>query len=396
MSVRGWIPLAIFFALATIGSAHAQSTQLRANPPSSALTTNSEPPMTPLERCRQAPRPVAVQTLVSTTVNPATRWQPRGGTIIVAVTDTQAAIRTTEVIACLYWNTRWDQQAELKKSAAGNVSPNATSDTDLGISWTLASVMVRQPEATDKPYTTNLGIVVPDIEDAPYSLSARLIKPGLTDAFGVVPVAHLRLIGLDGQMVVFDADLPVGITSHWLSSFVFVAIVALALLVVFLLSKQTSPPKASGRFGWILDVIKVRDGTASLSSLQMLLWTILVIGCAAYVMTLSGTLIDITGGTLTLLGIAGATRLTAAYTENNTTMPPMPITMRPQWSDVVRSDNTGTIDITRIQMLLFTLLSASFVVLAVLTTYVIPDIPSGYQVLMGISNGIYVGRKLMS
>jgi hypothetical protein len=45
------------------------------------------------------------------------------------------------------------------------------------------------------------------------------------------------------------------------------------------------------------------------------------------------------------------------------------------------------------QMLLFTCISAAFVLMTVLNYYVIPDIPPGYQILMGISNGLYVGRK---
>jgi hypothetical protein len=44
-------------------------------------------------------------------------------------------------------------------------------------------------------------------------------------------------------------------------------------------------------------------------------------------------------------------------------------------------------------MLLFTVVSAAFVVVQVLNYYVIPDIPAGYQILIGISNGVYVGRK---
>jgi hypothetical protein len=45
-------------------------------------------------------------------------------------------------------------------------------------------------------------------------------------------------------------------------------------------------------------------------------------------------------------------------------------------------------------MLLFTVVGAAFVIVQVLNYYVIPDIPAGYQILIGISNGVYVGRKL--
>ncbi len=46
-------------------------------------------------------------------------------------------------------------------------------------------------------------------------------------------------------------------------------------------------------------------------------------------------------------------------------------------------------------MLIFTVVSAAFVLLQVINTFVIPDIPVGYQILMGVSNGIYVGRKFI-
>ena len=45
-------------------------------------------------------------------------------------------------------------------------------------------------------------------------------------------------------------------------------------------------------------------------------------------------------------------------------------------------------------MLYFTLVTAAFVVMRVLTTYVIPEIPQGFQILMGISNAVYFGSKV--
>ena len=45
-------------------------------------------------------------------------------------------------------------------------------------------------------------------------------------------------------------------------------------------------------------------------------------------------------------------------------------------------------------MLYFTLITAIFVVMRVVTTYVIPEIPQGFQILMGISNAVYFGSKV--
>ena len=44
-------------------------------------------------------------------------------------------------------------------------------------------------------------------------------------------------------------------------------------------------------------------------------------------------------------------------------------------------------------MLFFTLITAGFVVLKVVTGYEIPPIPDGFMTLMGISNGVYLGSK---
>jgi hypothetical protein len=53
-------------------------------------------------------------------------------------------------------------------------------------------------------------------------------------------------------------------------------------------------------------------GFASLSQLQILLWTFVVAASAVYVMSLSGQLIEITNTALVLLGIAGAAGIGAA------------------------------------------------------------------------------------
>jgi hypothetical protein len=66
----------------------------------------------------------------------------------------------------------------------------------------------------------------------------------------------------------------------------------------------------------------------------------------------------------------------------------------PRWSDLVMEEIQGReLDVTRVQMLFFTLVTASFVVLKVVTSYEIPIIPEGYLILMGISNSVYVGSK---
>jgi hypothetical protein len=221
---------------------------------------------------------------------------------------------------------------------------------------------------------------------------------------------------------------------------------------------------------WLLRIISTPSGFASLSQLQIILWTFVVAASAVYVMSLSGQLIAITTGILVLLGIAGAAGLgakahneaqgataeadaakaaaekaaadiNAAQKAAEAAAPPAdpgatariaaesnvavaelatktaianatkaradalknpPPTQIPKWTDLivnesVKDDGTATreIDVTRFQMLLFTLITAGFVLMSVVTTYVIPEISTGFLTLMGISNGVYIGSKIV-
>ena len=66
----------------------------------------------------------------------------------------------------------------------------------------------------------------------------------------------------------------------------------------------------------------------------------------------------------------------------------------PHWGDLVMS-STGEIEVTRVQMLLFTVIAAAFVTMKLFDQNQIPDIPSGILTLMGISNGLYLAAKFI-
>jgi hypothetical protein len=69
---------------------------------------------------------------------------------------------------------------------------------------------------------------------------------------------------------------------------------------------------------------------------------------------------------------------------------------RPRWADLVINYNgTNEIDVTRMQMLFFTAVTALFVGLKIVSGYAIPEIPDGYLLLMGISNGVYLTAKFV-
>jgi hypothetical protein len=71
-------------------------------------------------------------------------------------------------------------------------------------------------------------------------------------------------------------------------------------------------------------LISTREGYASLSQFQIMLWSFLFGAGAVYVMGLSGGLINIPTGALVLLGIAGATTVGAKIKTANENAPGTP------------------------------------------------------------------------
>jgi hypothetical protein len=68
----------------------------------------------------------------------------------------------------------------------------------------------------------------------------------------------------------------------------------------------------------------------------------------------------------------------------------------PQWSDLVMSgDGNVEIDLSRVQMLLFTSIAAAFTGMTLVNTGEIPDIPIGVLGLVGLSNGVYLASKTL-
>jgi hypothetical protein len=69
----------------------------------------------------------------------------------------------------------------------------------------------------------------------------------------------------------------------------------------------------------------------------------------------------------------------------------------PQWSDLVTDTDRATeIDVTRVQMLFFTMISASFVALRILVDGFIPEVGPTYVQLMRLSNGLYLTAKFFT
>jgi hypothetical protein len=333
----------------------------------------------------------AVGTSIETATTGAQRkvWQPRGGDLQFTLKSVDQLDPKARVFVCFSWKIRPDTND--KSQAVGPIE-GAISSLELLNGTTL-----------------KVGTAVPDLPRAP----ERVERTAL-----VIPVVEVRILVLSsagtGEVepkkpvaILADATTTIGVTN--VLDGIITTIITLVLVFLGLFAVKAHRPKmvATGkRLNPIIALVTTVRGYASLSQLQVLLWTFVIGASAVYVMALSGTLINISDGTLVLLGIFGATVITSKVKSDSddakaAVAPPAPIPARtPRWSDLVINEIRPTngpvvreVDVTRVQMLYFTVIAAGFVLISVVTNYVIPEIPPNFLILMGISNGVYVTAK---
>ncbi|MGO9577890.1 MAG: hypothetical protein ACLP2P_00610 [Desulfobaccales bacterium] len=187
----------------------------------------------------------------------------------------------------------------------------------------------------------------------------------------------------DKRAEVLDKEFKV--SSWWLA----VICGGLALLISWLVLALVTKFKNPIRF------VAGKDGGASLSLAQILLWTILVLSASLFVLVASGKLLDLTNDVLVLLGIAGGAsviaKITASAKDEKGLAIAAPAPKEPKWQDLLQTD--GQADLYKFQMALFTLLAAVFVTGKIIGTFEFPVLPAGLLTLIGISNGVYLAAK---
>jgi hypothetical protein len=309
-----------------------------------------------LPGCETPPPPATLaETSATLTIDSATGWQPRRGEVLFTIS---AAGRPDRVRVCLRW-----------RSAA---------DPDKNTRPFMPSPSVRVLEATPDG-KLKLGAIVPDLPLAEEGIERT--------ASNLIPVADFRVIAGGGDLKApIDIVERVGVTSKTFSGFVGFGSAAAALAIIGLVKTRSNRRDFS-----LFRIVATSQGGASISQFQIVLWTCVIGASAAYVMTLSGTLIEISDGTLALLGISGVSVFGAALKGRIDQAKGVRGPAAKGWEALVKDGDE--IDPTRLQMLFFTLLTAAFVILKVINGFRIPEIPGSYQVLMGMSNGIYLGAK---
>jgi len=223
-----------------------------------------------------------------------------------------------------------------------------------------------------------------------------------------------RIDRATGESAVFE--LPVRIPSVPWAYFWGVAAVLATLLLLALLQPEILPPdpafpKDSSREAWKKRPVLERAllyplsftvtpvGRYSLSLTQILVWTYVTIFGLVYVYWLTGSFLEVTPQVLALLGIGGGT---AVSTKVNAQSKAYAVPARylalvekrrvPRLLDLVASE--GRPNVFKFQMLVFTLLTAYLVLVAIARSYAFPPIPESLVALMGISSAIYVGNEV--
>jgi hypothetical protein len=320
------------------------------------------------------PHPFLTQ--VKASVDPLTHWQPRSGEVRIALESTGSAnLADSNLSVYFRWRTKSNNGEWMR-------APNLHV-VDLQNAQKL-TVAAQVPELPPAPLNGLLGWIYGDAN-------------GVGEFLGLVPVADVwisaRSNGSANDTALADVVEPIGITNTW-------AALGAALGAILLLAWFLNGCKPTGLRGknLLLQMIETRGRRASLSQFQIVLWMFVIGAATAYVMVLSGNLIPLTEGTLALLGVSGLASLGAQLAPRGTTDPAEAASVRepdaaPSWRDLIAIN--GEIDVTRLQMLFFTVLIAVFVSIHVIDSFQIPEIPPSFLGLMGLSNGVYLLSKFL-
>jgi len=162
-------------------------------------------------------------------------------------------------------------------------------------------------------------------------------------------------------------------------------LVLLLIIILFVLAKRSNI---------IRDTSISENKPFSLARTQLVFWTILVVFSFVFIWAITGSLPTITGTILTLLGISIATTAGAKvidFSQAGLTRFQNRAS-RGFFLDIL-SDEKG-VNVHRFQLAVWTLLLGFFFVRYVITNLDMPQFEDNLLILMGISNGTYVGLKV--
>lgn len=244
------------------------------------------------------PGPQTTADLGKAKPNDRKNWQPRGGEVEFTITSTKANIAPDSPIRICF---RWKLAS---KADPKDFLPSGP-----------IRIIDRQPDSI------RVAVTIPNIPPAPpfWGNTEGSDPVGTYTGFWLVPQADVRLLVFSPKgSVLVDVWSVIGITNLGYAIGFALLAVAIAFYVLWRICCRRLPHLATSNP--VLCIVSNRWGYASLSQFQVILWTFLVGGSAVYVMALAGDLIEISTGTLVLLGISGTTTVAAKLKGENDTV----------------------------------------------------------------------------
>src|SRR5947209_10689596 len=232
----------------------------------------------------ERPISAAGASLVPEAAGQQKNWQPPGGEISFTVRSFTQMAPDALVLVCFRWKRNLERQDPFITARPVHL--------DLTDGGRLLKVTVIVPSNLPKP-------------------PPRFSGDGDYTGLFLVPLADVRILILsknaDGSpLVAADVSHEVGISSPLWAILITGGCVLGAFALLTLICHRRLKPFGLGDLDPFIRIITTPDGYGSLSRLQMVVWTFVVAASAVYVMVLSGELIEVTTGTLVLLGISGA------------------------------------------------------------------------------------------
>lgn len=162
----------------------------------------------------------------------------------------------------------------------------------------------------------------------------------------------------------------------------------------------TLSPSPTNKWYSPLNLVRGRNGTASLSNLQIWWWSMAVFSLLIYVWVGTGSLASLNQTIMWLLGVTTGGSMAAKIVASRVNQEEQRVmalqnTREPIKTTVLDLIRAGDqVSLTKLQMLLFTIITGIYVVSTVGSQLVFPEIPMEMLTLMGISNGVYVLGKI--
>jgi hypothetical protein len=182
--------------------------------------------------------------------------------------------------------------------------------------------------------------------------------------------------------------------SGWIGALV--AVIFLLLIQEYLIRKANENRQAGDKLTMLDLIVTSEDNCYSLSRFQIYIWTVWVVIAFVAIAFYSCSFPAIPNNLAILMGINGLTTVLSTSISNQKKT--IIRQSSPSFYRDIFLDQKGTLDLPRTQMFIWTIVILVTYIYIFLHHYYsgnpsLPDVDSGLLILMGVSNGAYLGVK---